>query len=56
MTPVRLPPVPPGVHNALPRQLMPRAVTELVLKRIERRKLRRIAGCLVLNGLSLGDW
>lgn len=56
MTPVRVPPVPPGVQKKLPPQLMPRAVTEIVLKRIERRKLRRIAGGLVLDGLSVGDW
>lgn len=46
------------VQNALPRQLMPRAVTEIALKRIESRKLGRImedVGCLVPDMLSVGE-
>lgn len=30
------------VHNALPRQLMPRAVTEVALHTMEKRALRRM--------------
>ncbi len=57
--PVRLPPRAPRVHNALPRQLMPRAVTEIAAERIERRTLGRIMEGIgrlwLLDGLSVGE-
>ena len=56
MTPVRLPPSIPMVHNALPRQLMPSEVTDMALKRIERRTLGcilNVVGSLVMGGLSV---
>lgn len=58
MRPVRLPPRAPRVHNALPRQLMPRAVTEIAAKRIVRRTLWCIiegVGRLILNVPSVGE-
>lgn len=42
MRPLRLPPRSPMSHNALPRQLMPRAVTEVAPDMMEKRTLRRI--------------
>ena len=58
MTPVRLPPRSPRVHSALPRQLIPRAMTEVAPKRIERRTLWCImegVGRLVLGRLYVGE-
>ena len=42
MRPLRLPPRSPMVHSALPRQLIPRAVTEDALHMMGRRALKRI--------------
>ena len=49
MRPARFPPRSPMSHNALPRQLMPRAVTETALEMME-----KIVAGRILEGLVLG--